>query len=75
MTKEVQEYFVPWVKGISMYVSEHIELAWRQPELHRMMSNENPFEPSEKVMKAIQNFGKKSKPLPGPRLGCAFKNC
>ena len=64
MTKEVQEYFVPWVKGISMYVSEHIELAWRQPELHRMMSNENPFEPSEKVMEAIQNFGKKANRYP-----------
>ncbi len=64
MTKEVQEYFVPWVKGISMYVSEHIELAWRQPELHRMMSNENPFEPSEKVLEAIQNFGKKANRYP-----------
>ena len=64
MTKEVQEYFVPWVKGISMYVSEHIELAWREPELHRMMSNENPFEPSEKVMEAIQNFGKKANRYP-----------
>ncbi|MBT3315963.1 MAG: histidinol-phosphate aminotransferase family protein [Anaerolineae bacterium] len=68
MTKEVQEYFVPWVKGISMYVSEHIELAWRQPELHRMMSNENPFEPSEKVMKAIQNFGKKANRYPDQGL-------
>jgi histidinol-phosphate aminotransferase len=36
--KPIQDYFVPWVKGIPMYVSEHIELAWRQPELHRMMS-------------------------------------
>lgn len=64
MTKEVQEYFVPWIKGISMYVSEHIELAWREPELHRMMSNENPHEPSEKVMEAIQNFGKKANRYP-----------
>ena len=64
MTKEVQEYFVPWIKGISMYVSEHIELAWREPELHRMMSNENPHAPSEKVMEAIQNFGKKANRYP-----------
>ncbi|MEN8172874.1 MAG: histidinol-phosphate transaminase [Chloroflexota bacterium] len=57
MIKPVQDYFVPWVKGISMYVSEHIELAWRQPELHRMMSNENPMPPSEKVQEAIQKYG------------------
>ena len=40
--KNIEDYFVPWVKGIPMYISSHIELAWRQPELHRMMSNENP---------------------------------
>ena len=57
MTKKVEEYFVPWVKGIPMYVSNHIELAWRQPELHRMMSNENPHAPSPKVMEAINKFG------------------
>jgi histidinol-phosphate aminotransferase len=55
--KQIQDYFVPWVKGISMYVSEHIELAWRQPELHRMMSNENPNPPSKKVQEAIQKYG------------------
>jgi len=55
--KQVQDYFVPWVKGISMYVSEHIELAWQKPELHRMMSNENPNPPSKKVQEAIQKYG------------------
>ena len=55
--KNVEEYFVPWVKGIPMYVSGHIELAWRQPELHRMMSNENPHPPSEKVFEAIKKYG------------------
>ena len=54
--KEIKEYFVPWIKGISMYVSPHIELAWRQPDLHRMMSNENPHTPSEKVQVAIRKY-------------------
>ncbi len=54
--KPIQDYFVPWVKGIPMYVSEHIELAWRKPELHRMMSNENPHPPSKKVQEAIQKY-------------------
>ena len=66
--KKIQEYFVPWVKDIPMYVSEHIELAWREPELHRMMSNENPHEPSQKVMEAIQNFGKKANRYPDQGL-------
>jgi len=73
MTKEVQEYFVPWFKGISMYVSEHIELAWREPKLHRMMSNENPHEPSAKVMEAIQNFGKKANRYPDQGLAVRSK--
>jgi len=55
--KPIQDYFVPWVKGIPMYISEHIELAWKRPELHRMMSNENPHPPSKKVQEAIQKYG------------------
>ena len=55
--KLIEEYYVPWVKGIPMYISSHIELAWREPELHRMMSNENPHPPSEKVMAAITKYG------------------
>ena len=55
--KPIEDYYVPWVKGIPMYISSHIELAWREPELHRMMSNENPHPPSEKVMDAITKYG------------------
>ena len=66
--KNVEEYYVPWVKGIRMYISSHIELAWREPKLHRMMSNENPHEPSPKVMEAIQNFGKKANRYPDQGL-------
>jgi len=56
--KAVEEYFVPWLKGQKMYVSEHIDLAWRRPELHRMMSNENPNPPADKVIEAILKYGK-----------------
>jgi histidinol-phosphate aminotransferase len=57
MTKNVEDYFVPWIKPIKMYVSGHIDLAWREPSLHRMMSNENPLPPSPKVMEAITKYG------------------
>ena len=66
--KKVEDYFVPWVKGIPMYVSGHIELAWRQPELHRMMSNENPNPPSEKVVEAIIKYGKMANRYPDQGL-------
>jgi histidinol-phosphate aminotransferase len=55
--KKIEEYFVPWMDGQKMYISEHIELAWKDPSLHRMMSNENPLPPSEKVLEAIQKYG------------------
>jgi len=66
--KDIREYFVPWVKGTPMYVSQHIELAWREPGLHRMMSNENPYPPSEKVMEAIQKYGQKANRYPDQGL-------
>jgi len=40
-----------------MYVSSHIDLAWKDPSLHRMMSKENPIAPSPKVMEAIMKYG------------------
>ena len=54
--KSIEEFFVPWIKGIPMYISNHIELAWQKPELHRMMSNENPIPPSPKVVEAIKKY-------------------
>lgn len=56
--KDIKEYLVPWIKGIPMYISPHIELAWQKPELIRMMSNENPNVPSAKVQVAIQSYAK-----------------
>jgi len=66
--KKIEEYFVPWVKGIPMYVSGHIELAWRKPELHRMMSNENPNPPSEKVLDALIKYAKMANRYPDQGL-------
>ncbi len=64
MTKNVEDYYVPWVKGIPMYISGHIELAWRKPRLHRMMSNENPHKPSKMVLEAIRKYGGKANRYP-----------
>ena len=56
--KDVNNYFVPWLKGEKMYLSSHIELAWENKSLHRLMSNENPLPPSRKVLDAISRYGK-----------------
>ena len=71
--KKIEEYYVPWVKGIPMYISGHIELAWRKPELHRMMSNENPNPPSDKVLEAILKYGKMANRYPDQGLAVRGK--
>lgn len=54
--KAVEDYVVPWMKPLSMYVSKHIDLAWKEPTLRRMMSNENPTPPSSIVVAAIKKY-------------------
>jgi histidinol-phosphate aminotransferase len=66
--KKIEDYYAPWVKGIPMYISEHIELAWREPGLHRMMSNENPLPPSEKVLDAMFKYAKMANRYPDQGL-------
>ena len=66
--KPMEEYYVPWLKGQKMYVSSHIELAWRDPSLHRMMSNENPNPPSAKVLAAIDKYARMANRYPDQGL-------
>jgi len=56
--KNVEQYYVPWIKGQKPYVSEYCERAWRDMSLHRMMHNENPLSPSEKVLEATNKYAK-----------------
>ncbi len=66
--KKIEEFFAPWVKGIPMYISNHIELAWKNPALHRMMSNENPNPPSVKVLEAMVKYAKMTNRYPDQGL-------
>jgi histidinol-phosphate aminotransferase len=66
--KNIEEYYAPWVKGIPMYISEHIEKAWRDPSLHRMMSNENPNPPSDKVLESMVKYAKMANRYPDQGL-------
>ncbi len=66
--KNLEDYIVPWIRGKSMYISPHIELAWKRPELHRLMSNESPYSPSPKVKKAIYEYAERGNRYPDQGL-------
>lgn len=51
---EAVESFAPtWIRAAKPYDEDHFALAERQTNLARMMSNESPFAPSERVLSAI----------------------
>ena len=39
--KSAEEFIVPWVKTAEPYSDKHMDIAWENPEIIRMMSNEN----------------------------------
>lgn len=65
-----KRYLVPWMDQVKPYDTEDILLAWSRPELKRMMVNENPIPPSEKVLQAILEAARMGNRYPdnGPRL-------
>jgi histidinol-phosphate aminotransferase len=51
---EAVELFAPtWVRAAKPYDEDHFSLAEKHASLTRMMSNESPFAPSERVISAI----------------------
>jgi len=50
---DVKKLMNPWLDGLKPYFSPHIEKAWQEPDLIRMMSNEGPFPPQKKVLDAL----------------------
>ena len=51
---EAMELFAPsWVRAAQPYREDHFELANSREGVIRMMSNESPFAPSERVLRAI----------------------
>jgi histidinol-phosphate aminotransferase len=50
---DVKKLMVPWLEGLKPYFSEHIEKAWEDRNLIRMMSNEGPFPPQKKVLDGL----------------------
>ena len=67
---ELKRFLVPWIDQVKPYDTDDLLVAWSRPELKRMMINENPIPPSEKVIEAIVGAAKLGNRYPdtGPRL-------
>lgn len=53
MKKELKDWFVPWLMTAREYNTSILDKAWAQPDHARLMLNENPIQPSEKIIEAI----------------------
>lgn len=67
---DLKRYLVPWIDQVKPYDTEDLRIAWSRPELKRMMINENPLPPSEKVIEAIIEAARVGHRYPdnGPRI-------
>ena len=68
--KSAEDFIVPWVKAAEPYSDKHMDIAWENPGIVRMMSNENLLVPSGHVMEAVMESARLGNLYPGsgPRL-------
>ena len=62
---KVTDFVVPWVKSAEPYSDKHMDVAWANPEIIRLMSNENLLAPSENVLQAIVEAARLGNLYPG----------
>jgi histidinol-phosphate aminotransferase len=63
--RSTEEFILDWVKNAEPYSDKHMDIAWENPEIIRMMSNENLFPPSQKVLDAILEAARTGNLYPG----------
>lgn len=63
--KKPEEFINPWVITAEPYSDKHMDIAWENPDILRMMSNENLLEPPEAVIDAIVNAARLGNLYPG----------
>lgn len=63
--KSLENFIVPWVKTAEPYSDKHMDIAWENPQIIRMMSNENPLRPSEHILDAIMEAARLGNLYPG----------
>ena len=64
MQKELKDYFVPWLFTAREYNTGILDVAWAKPDHGRLMLNENPMPPSEKVVQAVADAVRKGNRYP-----------
>jgi hypothetical protein len=64
----VTDLFVPWLETAPEYNTSILDKAWAQPDYGRMMLNENPVPPSDKVVNAVTEIVKKGNRYPDSML-------
>ena len=63
--KSFEDYIVPWVRSAEPYSDRHMDIAWENPQVLRMMSNENLIAPPQRVLDAIQEAARLGNLYPG----------
>lgn len=63
--KSAIDYIVPWVRESEPYSAKHMDMMWENPDVIRMMSNENLLPPSEKVLQAVLRAARQGNLYPG----------
>jgi histidinol-phosphate aminotransferase len=62
--KELKDWFVPWLLTAREYNTGILDKAWANPDHGRLMLNENPIPPSDKVVNAVTEAVKKGNRYP-----------
>ncbi len=62
--KELKDWFVPWLLTARKYDPSILDKAWANPNYGRLMLNENPIPPSDKVVKAVAEAAKNGNRYP-----------
>lgn len=66
--KPIEAYIVPWIRESEPYSAKHMDFAWQNPHVIRMMSNENLLPPSERVIQAVMEAARLGNLYPGSGL-------
>jgi histidinol-phosphate aminotransferase len=61
----VTDFILPWVSSAEPYSDKHMDIAWANPEIIRMMSNENLLALSGHVLQAIVDAARLCNLYPG----------
>lgn len=56
---DLQRFVCPWVRESRSYSDRHLDFAWKESEIRRMMSNENPFPPSDSLIERVVEMARK----------------